>query len=338
MNNYFQPASAMGSSDLLSALAVGSAPQNERSLVSDYLSIAKRRKWLILSIAAAFAVIGLVVTLFMTPLYTASATLEIQRESSNFTPVKDSTQPQNAIDSEFYQTQYGLLKSRASFFEKARITPADGWFVNGRPVQTPAARDARVKTAGGFILKGSKVEPDRMSRLVDISFTSPDPQLSKRVVDAWSQEFIQTTLERRFAATSYARSFLEDRLQQLRSRIDESQRALVGYASRENIVNIPRARPAPTPPRPPAGVTIPRRPASGRWWPTIWSTSIASWRRRRPIGSRRKAGWGAPAPATSRRRSTTRPATRCGRAGRNSVPIMPRCCSSSTRNIRRPGR
>ena len=44
---------------------------------------------------------------------------------------------------------------------------------------------------------------------------------------------------RRFEATSYARAFLEDRLQQLRGRLEESERQLVGYASNEAIINIP---------------------------------------------------------------------------------------------------
>ena len=255
MNNYFQPSPATGGGFVPAEVALAAAsPASERSLVSEYLSIANRRKWVILGIAAAFLVAGLVVTLFMTPLYTASAMLEIQRETSNFAEVKNATQQQSAVDNEFYQTQYGLLKSRAlaervarvlrlgddrAFFKEFRVTPPETWFANGQPVQTAAARDARVKAAGGILLKRIKVDPGRLSRLVEISFTSPDPVLSKRVIDAWSQNFVQTTLERRYAATSYARTFLEQRLAQLRQRIDESERALVGYASRENIVNIP---------------------------------------------------------------------------------------------------
>ncbi|KQO54252.1 exopolysaccharide biosynthesis protein [Sphingomonas sp. Leaf257] len=112
-------------------------------------------------------------------------------------------------------------------------------FESGRPIQTAAARASRIKAAGNLILARMDVEPERMSRLVEISFTSPDPELSKRVVDAWSTNFIQSTLERRYSATSYARNFLEERLKQLRIRIDESERALVNYASQQNIVNIP---------------------------------------------------------------------------------------------------
>lgn len=257
MNNlHFQPAPAMPGGGFPADVMLGTpAPQDRQSLVAEYLSIANRRKWLIGGTVIACVLLGLLITLFTTPLYSASATLEIQREAPSFAEVKQGgNQAQSAIDNEFYQTQYGLLKSRAlaervvrslrlsddpTFFKQFGVTPPDGWFADGRAVQTSAARDARTRSAGGIVLNRIKVDPERLSRLIDISFTSPDPALSKRVIDDWSVNFIQTTLERRYAATTYARQFLEDRLAQLRVRIDQSERALVAYASRENIVNIP---------------------------------------------------------------------------------------------------
>ncbi|WP_156361140.1 GumC family protein [Sphingomonas sp. Leaf257] len=252
MNDFkLQPATASAFPEVM---IEGDQARNKRSLVSEYLSIANRRKWLILGTVIAFLIAGLLVTLLMTPLYKTSAILEIQRENRNFAEVKGSEQAQASADNEFYQTQYGLLKSRAlaeriarslrlgddpTFFEKFGVKPSDDMFESGRPIQTAAARASRIKAAGNLILARMDVEPERMSRLVEISFTSPDPELSKRVVDAWSTNFIQSTLERRYSATSYARNFLEERLKQLRIRIDESERALVNYASQQNIVNIP---------------------------------------------------------------------------------------------------
>lgn len=252
MNDFkFQPAAPGAFPEVV---IEGDQVRNKRSLVSEYLSIANRRKWLILGTVVAFLIAGLLVTLLMTPLYKTSAILEIQRENRNFAEVKGSEQAQASADNEFYQTQYGLLKSRVlaeriarslrlgddpAFFEEFGVKPSEDMFENGRPIQTAAARGARIKAAGNLILARMDVEPERMSRLVEISFTSPDPELSKRVVDAWSTNFIQSTLERRYSATSYARNFLEERLKQLRIRIDESERALVNYASQQNIVNIP---------------------------------------------------------------------------------------------------
>jgi capsular exopolysaccharide synthesis family protein len=230
-------------------------PVGERApMLAQLLSILRRRKWIILGAITAALLVGLLVTLLTTPLYTASATLEIRREGNSFVDVQGAEPKAAFIDQEFYQTQYGLLRARSlaervatdlrlyddqRFFETFSAPQAGTWFENGRPLPGASTRDERIRVAGDILIDNLTVSPERLSRLVVISFTSPDPALSKRVVDAWSANFIQQTLERRFEATSYARRFLEQRLQQLRGRIDQSERQLVDYASREGIVNLP---------------------------------------------------------------------------------------------------
>ncbi len=232
----------------------GGEVAQQTPLLVTYLRIAKRRRWLILSVVAVCLVLGLVATLLMTPLYTASATLEIQRESANIVNVEGVEPKTGSVDQEFYQTQYGLLQSRSlaervarelrlynspEFFEAFGATERVDELRAGRIDNSAAVRDARIRAAGTILLDGIEISPIRLSRLVDVEFTSPDPQLSARIVNAWTEKFIETTLERRFDATSYARNFLEERLEQLRQRLEQSERVLVDYASRENIINIP---------------------------------------------------------------------------------------------------
>src|SRR3546814_2123215 len=81
------------------------------------------------------------------------------------------------------------------------------------------------------------ISPTRMSRLVEIKFTSPDPAFSARVANTWSENFIQTNLERKIQATSYGRNLLQKQLGQLKQRLGESQRQLVNYASSAQIIN-----------------------------------------------------------------------------------------------------
>ncbi|WBY07968.1 polysaccharide biosynthesis tyrosine autokinase [Sphingomonas sp. 7/4-4] len=83
------------------------------------------------------------------------------------------------------------------------------------------------------------MEPTRLSRLVDIRFTSPDPSFSAKVANAWAENFIQTNLERKVQATSYGRNLLQQQLGQLKERLDASQRQLVAYASAQRIINLP---------------------------------------------------------------------------------------------------
>lgn len=223
-------------------------------LIRQYLRIAMRWRYVIISITVACILLGLVTTLLMTPKYTAEVTVEISRESNKVTDLQSVEREASVGDQEFYQTQYGLLQSRSlservatqlqlvddpKFFALFGVSDSDPAFqmVNGR---YPAlGRVARQRIAGELLLKRLTVTPVRLSRLVDISFISPDPAFSARVANAWADNFIQTNLERKIQATSYGRNLLQRQLGQLKERLNESQRRLVGYASAERIINLP---------------------------------------------------------------------------------------------------
>lgn len=235
----------------------GAYGENE-PLVSRYLRVARRRKWLIISAVIASVLAGLIVTLLTTPLYTATAQVEISREANKVVDIEGVEPETQAVDQEFYQTQYGLLMSKTlaervarelrladdpSFFEAF----GQGEDAAGVPASRRGAaqREQRIREAGAILLKNVTISPVRLSRLVEISFTSPQPDLSARVANAWGQHFIRSNLERRYEATSYARQFLEQRLEQLRKRLEQSERQLVSYAANERIITLsnPATRP-----------------------------------------------------------------------------------------------
>lgn len=222
-------------------------------IVTQYLRIAIRWRWLILGSIALAALVGLIFTLLATPQYTATSRIEINREGSRIVDTSDVEHKASSVDTEFYQTQYGLLTSRSlaervarqlrladdqAFFEMFNAT-AQFERLSGGGSAAAGLREARLREAARLLLLRVNVAPIRLSRLVDIQFTSPSPQLSARIATAWSTAFIESSLERRFEATSYARRFLEQRLVQLRQRLEESERQLVGYATNQAIIAIP---------------------------------------------------------------------------------------------------
>src|SRR5262245_45691544 len=75
----------------------------------EYLRVLIKRKWLILSIAAAFAVLSTVSALMKTPLYTSTVRLQIEREARVIEGPQVTPQ---YTDWEFMQTQYQILESR----------------------------------------------------------------------------------------------------------------------------------------------------------------------------------------------------------------------------------
>ena len=226
----------------------------ETPVLRQYLRIAMRWRYVILGAIVASLLIGLVVTFLMTPQYMASATIEISRESGQVTNFEGVERQETSADQEFYQTQYGLLRSRAlservatqlrlvddpKFFDLLDAgddTPAFQ-ITNGR--YPASGRDERRRVADEALLTHLGVEPTRLSRLVDIRFTSPESAFSARVANAWADNFIQTNLERKVQATSYGRDLLQRQLAQQKERLDHSQRQLVAYASQQRIINLP---------------------------------------------------------------------------------------------------
>jgi capsular exopolysaccharide synthesis family protein len=223
-------------------------------VIRQYLRVAMRWRYVIIGAVVACVVLGLIITLLMTPKFTATATIEIARESKQVTNFEGVERETSVADQEFYETQYGLLRSRVlaervatqlrvvddkAFFERFNVDQDEPAFAQTNGRYTAAGRGERQRVAGEVLLKNVGVEPTRLSRLVAINFTSADAGFSQKVANAWAENFIQTNLERKIQATSYGRNLLQRELGQAKERLDESQRQLVTYAEQQRIINLP---------------------------------------------------------------------------------------------------
>ena len=230
--------------------ALGQNTETSLDLV-EYWRLAVKHRILIVGTLLAALVLGAVVTMLMTPVYRASATLQIDREAARVLNV-DEVQPQESLvqGEEFFQTQYGLLRSRSlaervvdslglaasdTFLEQMKIDPPT---TEG----TAAERMVRHREAVLAAVQGNlDVSPVRGSRLVVVSFESPDPQLAARIANAYGENFIQANLSRRYESSSYARTFLEDLIAQTKTKLEAAERQLVAYAANQQIINVREA-------------------------------------------------------------------------------------------------
>ncbi|WP_231478230.1 GumC family protein [Sphingomonas sp. UNC305MFCol5.2] len=223
-------------------------------LIQQYLRIVLRWRYVIVGVTAACVLLSLIVTLLMTPRYTAESTIEIARESERVTNFQGVERETSIADQEFYQTQYGLLQSRSlservatqlkliddpSFFAMFGASTDNPAFEQTSGQYRAQGRPTRLRIAGEILRKNFSISPVRLSRLVNIRFTAPDPAFAARVTNAWAENIIQTNLDRKIQATSYGRNLLERQLAQAKERLDASQRQLVNYASQQRIINLP---------------------------------------------------------------------------------------------------
>ena len=212
-----------------------------------------KRKGLIFAVTVAALSIGTVRTLMMTPLYTSCLRLQIDRnvakivEGGNITPVE-------GADSEFLRTQYELLLSRNLAERVARLAHLQedqdffrprafsvlatirGWLRPASP--TPQSASSLIPAAASIVQQNISVRPIPGSRLVDISYSDPNPARSQKIAAAYANAFIASNLDKRFEANAYAKAFLEDQIKQLKLRLEQSEKTMLAFAEKEQIVSI----------------------------------------------------------------------------------------------------
>ncbi len=224
-----------------------------------YWHILLKRRWVVLGILAGVVAMALLITLLTTPQYRASVLLELQQEGTQVVQMGGVTPVDTGgWDPEFLQTQYRLIQSQSLAERVANELDLDqatwdglnqqGWWGRMLSLLQPKSRqsapqagnkDAQevLRVSAGEVRAGLSVDPVRDSRLVRIHYDSPVPGFSVRVANAVAEGFIASGLERKFGATSYAKTYLEDQLKLTKAKLEESERNLVEFAQQENLVN-----------------------------------------------------------------------------------------------------
>jgi len=190
-------------------------------------------RWLILGAVAVALAGAIILTLIATPLYRATATLEINPPSVEIME-NSKAKTGGGDDRQFLATQYGLLQSRSL----AERVAQDLNLASKREFAAQGAdRANRQKAASGTLAGSFHVDPVPNSRLVKISYSSPSAQLAAQVTNSYADNFINSNLERRYEASSYARTFLERQIAKVKAELEKSERQLVVYAQAQGIIN-----------------------------------------------------------------------------------------------------
>ena len=247
-----------------SATPLGGTDTSDSGLhFRDLLRIFLKRKWTIITIFVLSAAISVVLTYLAAPLYRASMTIQIERLTPQVLNYKDVTPVEGEYfdTGDFYYTNYELLKSRAVAERAAddlglkggspgagdkALAPSAGFLrewlnkLRGGANVSPAVEPVVVQENAivGAIQGSLTVEPVRRSKLVRLHFDSTDPFFAAKAVNTIAQSFININLERRFEASAYAKTFLEEKLLQTKAKLEDSERELVRFSRDLEIINI----------------------------------------------------------------------------------------------------
>ncbi|WJY18925.1 polysaccharide biosynthesis tyrosine autokinase [Alteriqipengyuania flavescens] len=216
--------------------------EQSRAMGSDVsarlMQILREQRWKVLAIIAATIALGVVLTMLQPRYYTAQTRMEFKPEETLVQATDTDAASALVLNEQYFQTQYELLRSRSlardvAIGEDAMSDPefAAAFGLEGEQITE--------KRAINTLLDALEVEPIIDSNLADITFTTRDPAYSARLADAWAEAFIAADIERRFGASIQAREFLNSRLAETREKLQDAEQALIEFASRNQILNLP---------------------------------------------------------------------------------------------------
>jgi uncharacterized protein involved in exopolysaccharide biosynthesis len=205
----------------------------------DYLYVILRRKWIVITFLVALVTTVTIATFLMKPLYKSTVTIKIEKENPNILAFKDIVSLER-IEDDYYQTQYKMLKSRNLAKRVIRSLR-----LNTNPEFVPDLQNKESK-ADNTLLKQDKpleddgissglidsfldkvdVSPLQKSRLVNVSFTSYNPELSAKVANSIGDSFIGLSIDSKFEATYQARVWLEKQLEIMKAKVEQAEEQL----------------------------------------------------------------------------------------------------------------
>ncbi len=212
-----------------------------------YLHIFVKHKWLVLGLTLVFFVLGGVRAAMQTPLYSATSRVQIDREAGKVIE-GGATSAREEGGAEFLRTQYELLKSRSIAERVASMLRLheDKDFYKPSEVSllgllTGSATDESSEPHGRavkMVMSHVTISPVSVSRLVDLTYLDPRPARAQQVANAYAEAYVASTIDKRFQANSYAKTFLEDQIRQLQIRLEQSEKALLDFAEHEKMVEV----------------------------------------------------------------------------------------------------
>jgi polysaccharide biosynthesis transport protein len=245
--------------------------------LSDLLGMILKHKWTLLLVIIVSTGIAGINTFLLRPTYRATTVLQIERAPARIVEFKNGNADldEGAAD-EFLglKTQYELLRSRSlaervisdlqldrskpvgirsgsgasapkSADAQAQAAGSDGYLgriISGyRKLSTPSTTDEETlghEAVVGAFLGALAVDPVPSSRLVRVSVDNSDPALAARIANATAQTFVSLGQERRIESSSYAKTFLDDQIKQMKAKLEESERKLNQYAQQKQILTL----------------------------------------------------------------------------------------------------
>ena len=238
----------------------------EQPHLLDYVKVLHRRRWTAITSFLVVFLSVVVYTFTATPIYEARAKLLIEADNPNIVSFKEVLE-EGQSRTDYYQTQYNLLQNRslarrtldtlklwnhpqfggktedAGFSLRAAISGAVSAvaqvFRPGQQAKPPAPDETVAQSQAIDALLGNlRISPVRNSRIVEVTFRSPDPALATNVANAHAKGYIEQNMEFKFLTSKEATDWLGERMAEARTQVEDAEMALQKYREQNEAISL----------------------------------------------------------------------------------------------------
>jgi capsular exopolysaccharide synthesis family protein len=203
----------------------------------DYWRVIKKRKWIVVGVLLVIVTVVAIRMVQARAIFEATGKVIINQQM----PIRLANE-QEAIqypsnDTQYLETQLNVLQSQAlarRVIEELSLVKRPE-FAGMAQIQDPALQD---KLLVDNFLGGLSVELIRNTRIVKVTYSSPDPNLAADIVNTLMDQLVVYTLAARIESTKQAREWLNKRLTELQQRLEETREELVRYSREHEIVEL----------------------------------------------------------------------------------------------------
>src|SRR5260370_4014667 len=221
----------------------------QESPLLHYWLILKKRRWTVAATLGIIFALSVITTLNTTRLYQATSKVAIFPENPNVLGFKNLEN--NSPDYEYeatLQTQAAILRSDALAMKVIEAMHLDQNPRFSSITGTQAEDSIRVssmqsdpaKAAGllGVFRGGLSVQLIPNSRLVQISYTHPDPRLATEIVNALVRTFVEENFRTKYESVTQTSVWLSTELADLQMKVQTSEEKLVRYQKEHSILGV----------------------------------------------------------------------------------------------------
>ncbi len=220
---------------------------SQESTLREYMRTLIKRKWMVTAVVVGIFMAVAIASLRQTPVYEAVGRIAVNKADSNLITFKDSTPVVDYYDQSDLDTEVRILQSDLMALQVIRQLNLDrrpefgGHSDQKQPnlVADPLQTDSNRTSAllGGF--RGNlHVTLIPNTRIIEIHYTSTDPQLAASAVNTLAATYVEQNFKTKFESTMQASDWLSKQLVDLQMKVETSQEKLVRYQKEHEILGI----------------------------------------------------------------------------------------------------